>query len=101
MADLIEQHPETATTTTGMLLAAAMGPDKYAAAFKDIGAEGRAAAEAPADLRRSGPMPARLRPMPPPKISVSSLRRPARWRRLRISSRRRLRPCSSYWPRKV
>lgn len=50
MADLIEKHPETATTTTGMLLASAMGPDKYSSAFKDIGAEGRAAAEAPYDL---------------------------------------------------
>jgi hypothetical protein len=52
MADMIEQHPETATTTTGMLLAAAMGPEKYAAAFKDIGAEDRAAAEAPSDLAK-------------------------------------------------
>lgn len=50
MADLIEQHPETATVTTGMLLASAMGPDKYAAAFKDIGTEDRAAAAAPTEL---------------------------------------------------
>jgi hypothetical protein len=50
MADLIEQHPETATVTTGMLLASAMGPDKYTTAFKDIGAEDRAAAQAPAAL---------------------------------------------------
>lgn len=52
MADLIEQHPETAKLTTGMLLSQAMGPEKYAAAFGDIGKEGRAAAEAPADLSK-------------------------------------------------
>lgn len=52
MADLIERHPETATVTTGMLLASAMGPDKYTEAFKDIGSEGRAATQAPADLAK-------------------------------------------------
>lgn len=52
MADLIEQHPETAKLTTGALLAQAMGPDKYAAAFSGIGAEGRAAEQAPSDLAK-------------------------------------------------
>jgi hypothetical protein len=52
MADLVEQHPETATVTTGMLLASAMGPDKYAASFKDIGAETRATAAEPTELRK-------------------------------------------------
>jgi hypothetical protein len=53
MADLIEKHPETATVTTGMLLASAMGPDKYASAFKDIGTERRADQMQPAEVRKA------------------------------------------------
>lgn len=51
MADLIEQHPETATLTTGLLLARAMGPERYTKAFSDIGTEDRASDLAPAALR--------------------------------------------------
>lgn len=50
MAELIEQHPETGSTTTGLLLASAMGPDKFAETFGKLGSESRAIAEAPADL---------------------------------------------------
>lgn len=52
MADLVDQHPETAKLTTGLLLAQAMGPDKYAAAFGSIGKESRDAEQAPADLNK-------------------------------------------------
>lgn len=52
MADLIEQHPETGATTTGLLLASAMGPDKFAETFGKLGSESRAIAEAPADLAK-------------------------------------------------
>ncbi len=42
MADLIEQHPETAKFTIGMTLASAMGPEKWAANLATLGAEARA-----------------------------------------------------------
>lgn len=51
MADMVEQHPETAKLTTGMLLASAMGPERYTKAFGDIGTEDRTAEQAPAALR--------------------------------------------------
>lgn len=41
MADLVDLHPENANYTIGTMLATAMGPDKFADAFKDIGTEQR------------------------------------------------------------
>jgi len=52
MADLIEQHPEAGATTAGLLLSSVMGPDKFAETFGKLGAESRAAAEAPSDLAK-------------------------------------------------
>jgi hypothetical protein len=53
MADMIEKHPETAKLTTGMLLASAMGPERYTKAFGDIGSEQRAADLAPGAVRKA------------------------------------------------
>lgn len=52
-AGMIKDHPEFAKTTIGLRLASIMGPDKFAAAFKDIGGEQRAAELQP-DLVRKG-----------------------------------------------
>ena len=52
MADLIEQHPEAGATTAGLLLSSVMGPEKFAETFGKLGAESRAAAEAPSDLAK-------------------------------------------------
>jgi hypothetical protein len=53
MADLVDQHPETASFTIGTMLSAAMGPDKFTEAFKGIGVE-RRAEELQGDLVRKG-----------------------------------------------
>jgi hypothetical protein len=53
MADLIEQHPETAKITTGLLLSSALGPERYTKAFGDLGAEQRAADLAPGAVRKA------------------------------------------------
>lgn len=53
MADLVEQHPETARLTIGTLLASTMGPDKFAETFSKLGAEGRAQDQAPGVLRKT------------------------------------------------
>lgn len=52
MADLVEQHPETARLTIGTLLASTMGPDKFAETFGKLGAEQRAQEQAPGALRK-------------------------------------------------
>ena len=53
-ATMIKDHPEFAKTTMGLRLASAMGPDKFAAAFKDIGAEQRAGELQPDAVREAG-----------------------------------------------
>ena len=53
MASLIEAHPDTAKTTGGLMLAAVMGPEKFADTFGKLGAEQRAQDQAPADLRKA------------------------------------------------
>lgn len=53
MAELIKVHPEFAQTTAGLMLASALGPDKFTAAFPAIGAEQRADQQAPEDLRKA------------------------------------------------
>ena len=50
-ADLIENHPEQAKLSSGLLLSSVMGPDKFASTFASLGQEGRAQDKAPADLR--------------------------------------------------
>lgn len=52
MADLIEQHPETAKLTTGLLLSSVMGADKFAETFGKLGTETRAGEQAPAELAK-------------------------------------------------
>lgn len=50
-ADLIKNHPDQGGMTAGLLLASAMGPDKFAQTFKDVGAEQRAQGIYPSDLQ--------------------------------------------------
>lgn len=50
LAMLIKESPETAKTSTGLFLASAMGPDKFAETFTKLQAEQRDAAMAPAKL---------------------------------------------------
>lgn len=52
MADMVEQHPETARLTIGTLLAGVMGPDKFAATFQTLSQENRAQEQAPGALRK-------------------------------------------------
>jgi hypothetical protein len=52
MATMVKEHPETAKLTMGTLLASTMGPDKFAQAFKDIGAERRADELQPDEVRK-------------------------------------------------
>lgn len=53
-ATMIKEHPEFAKTTMGLRLASAMGPDKFATAFKDIGTEQRAGELQPDAVREAG-----------------------------------------------
>ena len=50
LAMLIKESPDTAKTSTGLFLASAMGPDKFAETFTKLQAEQRDAAMAPAKL---------------------------------------------------
>ena len=50
---LIDVDPNAAKTATGLMLASQVGPEKFAEAFGKIGAEQRAQAMAPAELRRA------------------------------------------------
>lgn len=52
MADWVEQHPDSFKTSTGVMLASVLGPDKFASAFKNIGEEQRATQQAPFDLAK-------------------------------------------------
>lgn len=51
-AELIKLHPETASTSTGLFLASAMGPDKFAETFGKLGTERRAEEQAPEQLTK-------------------------------------------------
>lgn len=53
MADLVEQHPEQAKMTMGLLMSSVMGPDKFAETFGKLGAEARSAEKAPAELAKA------------------------------------------------
>lgn len=53
LAQLVKDHPEFAKTTIGLKLASELGPDKFTEAFKSLGEEQRAQAEAPAKLREA------------------------------------------------
>lgn len=50
LAMLIKESPDTAKTSTGLFLASAMGPDKFAETFTKLQSEQRDAAMAPAKL---------------------------------------------------
>jgi hypothetical protein len=50
LAQLIDLHPETATTSTGLFLSAAMGPEKFTENFSKLEGERRTAALAPSTL---------------------------------------------------
>lgn len=51
MAQWAETHPDSFKTTAGLMLSSVMGADKFATTFSTLGAEKRAEAKAPADLR--------------------------------------------------
>lgn len=53
MAGLIEQNPDFAKTSAGLILSSAMGADKFASTFQALGGEERAAAKAPAELEKA------------------------------------------------
>lgn len=53
MADWAETHPNTFKATAGVMLAAAMGPDKFGQTFKDVGEEIRKQGLYPSDLQRA------------------------------------------------
>jgi hypothetical protein len=50
LAQLVTMSPETAKTSTGLMLSAVLGPDKFAETFGKLGGEQRAIAKAPAEL---------------------------------------------------
>lgn len=52
MATLVRDHPEMAKTSAGLILSAAVGPDKFAATYGAVGGEKRAQEQAPAALRK-------------------------------------------------
>ena len=51
-AEMIEQHPEQAMLTSGLLLSSVMGPEKFATTFSTLGQEQRSAEQAPAELAK-------------------------------------------------
>lgn len=53
MAELVKQAPGQAATFLGVALSSAMGAEKFAENFGKLGAESRAAAKAPAELREA------------------------------------------------
>lgn len=52
-ADMIKASPEQARHIGGLMLSSVMGPDKFAETFGKVGAEGRAAAMAPVEMRKA------------------------------------------------
>lgn len=52
MVKLVQDHPEFAKTTVGLILSSALGPEKFTETYGKLGAESRAQAEAPADLAK-------------------------------------------------
>jgi hypothetical protein len=53
IAELVKLHPDTAKTSTGLFLAHAMGPDKFAETFTKLQGERRAQALEPSQLSES------------------------------------------------
>lgn len=53
MATLVRDHPEMAKTSAGLILSAAVGPDKFAATYGAVGGEQRAQDLAPDVLRKT------------------------------------------------
>jgi len=52
MATMVKDHPQMAKTSAGLILSAAVGPDKFAATYGAVGGEQRAQEQAPADLSK-------------------------------------------------
>lgn len=52
MAQLVRQSPGAARTISALTLAGAMGPDKFATSFQNLGTEARADQDQPADLAK-------------------------------------------------
>ncbi|MES2352071.1 MAG: hypothetical protein V4641_31265 [Pseudomonadota bacterium] len=52
MATMVRDHPDMAKTSAGLILSAAVGPDKFAATYGAVGGEQRAQQQAPADLAK-------------------------------------------------
>lgn len=53
LADLVEQSPSTARATLALGLAGAMGADKFATAFTNLGTEARAEEKQPAEVAKA------------------------------------------------
>jgi hypothetical protein len=54
LADLVEQSPSTARTTTAMMLAGALGPEKFATTYSNLGTEARADQKQPLEVKKLG-----------------------------------------------
>lgn len=52
MATMVKDHPQMAKTSAGLILSAAVGPEKFAATYGAVGGEERADEQAPADLAK-------------------------------------------------
>lgn len=52
MAQLVKLDPAGASRTVGLMLSSVMDPDKFAETFGKLGTEGRAAEQAPAELKK-------------------------------------------------
>lgn len=52
LSKLIEMSPETAKTSTGLLLSSVLGPDKFATTFSTLGAENRAQEKQPGEVSK-------------------------------------------------
>lgn len=53
MADLVQHSPQTARTIGALSLAGAMGPDKFATAFTNLGTDARAEQKQPAEVAQA------------------------------------------------
>lgn len=51
LSKLIEMSPETAKTSTGLMLSSVLGPDKFASTFTGLGGEQRAQEKQPGEVR--------------------------------------------------
>lgn len=52
LSKLIEMSPETAKTSTGLMLSSVLGPEKFATTFSTLGTEGRAQEKQPGEVAK-------------------------------------------------